>query len=104
MPKIEFLPLDWIYCSNDGIFIAKKETRTSNRQHSEDQSNVIYGQLTLQLKHCVDLAKECGASFWLSVLPLSEQGFHLHKGEFRNALCVRYEWSLSNIPRLCKLR
>ena len=45
-------------------------------EHSEDQANVIYSQLTPQLKRCVDLAKERGASSWLSVLPLSEQGFH----------------------------
>ena len=35
------------------------------------------------------------------MLPLSEQGFHLHKGEFRDALCLRYGWTLSNTPRLC---
>ena len=75
--------------------------RASNRQHSEDQANVIYSQLTPQLKRCIDLAKERGASSWLSVLPLSEQGFHLHKGEFRDALCLHYGWTLSNTPRLC---
>ena len=37
------------------IYIVKKEIRASNRQHSEDQANVIYSQLTLQLKRCVDL-------------------------------------------------
>ena len=57
--------------------------------------------IALQLKHCVDLAKEHGASSWLSVLPLTEQGFHLHKGVFRDALCLRYGWSLFNIPQLC---
>ena len=80
------------------IFIMKKEIRASNRQHREVQANVIYSQLTPQLKRCVDLAKERGAS---SVLPLAEQGFHLHKGEFRDALCLRYGWSLSNTPWLC---
>ena len=39
----------------------------------------FYSQLAPQQKHSVDLAKECGASSWLSVLPLSEQGFHLNK-------------------------
>ena len=77
------------------IFAAKTEIRASNRQHSEDRANVIHSQLTPELKRCVDLAKERGASSWLSVLPLSEQGFHLHKGEFRDALCLRYGWSLS---------
>ncbi len=84
------------------VFIpAKTEIRASNRQHSEDRAKAIYSQLTPQLKRCVDLAKERGASSWLAMLPLSEQGFHLHKGEFRDALCLRYGWSLSNTPRLC---
>ena len=83
------------------IFVAKTEIRASNRQHSEDLANVIYSQLTPEMKRCVDLTKERGSSSWLSVLPLSEQGFHLHKGEFRDALCLRYGWSLSNTPQLC---
>lgn len=49
----------------------------------------------------MDLARERGASSWLSVLPLSDQGFHLHKGEFTDALCLRYGWTLPNTPRLC---
>ena len=77
------------------IFVAKTEIRASNRQHSEDRANVIYSQLTPEMKRCVDLTKERGSSSWLSVLPLSEQGFHLHKGEFRDALCLRYGWSLT---------
>ena len=62
-----------------------QESRAFNHQHSEH----------------VDLAKERGASSWFSVLSLSEQGFHLHKGEFRDALCLRYGWSVSNTPCLC---
>ena len=53
------------------------------------------------MKRCVDLTEERGSSSWISVLPLSEQGFHLYKGEFRDALCLRYGWSLSNTPQLC---
>ena len=86
---------------HDDVLSTRKDIRASNRQHSEDQANVIYSQLTPQLKCYVDLAKERGASSWLSVLPLSEQGFHLHKGEFRDALCLCYGWTLSNTPRLC---
>ena len=60
------------------IFVANTEIRASNRQHSEDRGNVIYSQLTPEMKRCVDLTKERGSSSWLSLLPLSEQGFHLH--------------------------
>ena len=62
----------------------------------------MQNHLTLGLKRSVELAKEKGASSWLSVLPLEEHGFYLHKGEFRDALCLRYGWQLNNIPRTCK--
>ena len=42
-----------------------------------------------------------GASSWLSVLLLSNQGFHLNKGKFRDSLCLRYGWALQNTPRQC---
>ena len=37
----------------------------------------------------------------ISVLPLEEHGFYLHKGEFRDALCLRYGWKLDNTPQTC---
>ena len=83
------------------IATLKKEVRDSNRQRSEQQANIVYSQLSPHLKRQVDLAKERGASSWLSVLPIEDQGFHLHKGEFRDALCLRYGWTLPNTPRNC---
>ena len=32
------------------------------------------------------------ASFWLTALPLSEDGYTLHNWAFRDALCLRYGW------------
>ena len=32
---------------------------------------------------------------------MAEHGFLLHKGEFCDAVCLRYGWNLSNIPRSC---
>ena len=82
------------------INTVKKDLRASNRQRSEEEANIIYSQLTPQMKRQIDLAKERGASSWLSVLPLSDQGFHLHKGEFGDALCLRYGWTLPNTQNL----
>ena len=61
----------------------------------------MYDQLTPELKRCVDLSKEKGSSSWLSVLPLEEHGFYLHKGEFRDALCLRYGWKPNKTPQTC---
>ena len=32
---------------------------------------------------------------------METHGFYLNKSDFRDALCLRYDWSLSNIPRQC---
>lgn len=58
------------------VLSAKRNIRQSNRQRQEDNAKDIYEQ------SCLDLAE---ASSWLIALPLAEQGFHLHKGEFRDA-------------------
>ena len=42
-----------------------------------------------------------GISSWLSILPLDEFGFSLHKGEFQDALCLRYGWSLPYVSSSC---
>ena len=47
------------------------------------------------------LAKERGSSSWLSVLPLDDQDILVHKGDFRDALCLHYGWTLPNTSRLC---
>ena len=35
------------------------------------------------------------------MLPIEEHGFALHKGAFRDALCLRYEWLPSGLPTRC---
>ena len=57
--------------------------------------------MPVTLKRAVELAKEKGASTWLTSLPLSEHGFTLHKGAFQDALALRYGWTPSNMPAKC---
>ena len=44
------------------------------------------------LRRFVLLSSKSGSSSWLTALPLTEHGFVLHKGAFRDALCLRYGW------------
>ena len=46
-------------------------------------------------------ASERGASSWLTVIPLKDLGYDLNKGEFRDALKLRYNWEFSDIPNRC---
>jgi len=47
------------------------------------------------------VVSEKGTSSWLSVLPIEEHGFALHKGAFRDALCLQYGWLPSGLPVKC---
>ena len=52
-------------------------------------------------RRAVAQAKEKGASSWLSVIPLEEHGFILNKGEFRDAVSLRYNKKLRGLPSKC---
>ena len=57
--------------------------------------------LPANLHRIISLSSEKGASSWLSVLPIEERGFALHKGTFRDALCLCYGWFPSGLPAKC---
>lgn len=57
--------------------------------------------LPADLKRAMDLASEKGASSWLTALPLEEHGFAIHKGAFRDSLCLRYGWLVDKLPSTC---
>uniref|UniRef100_A0A1X7V2T7 Reverse transcriptase domain-containing protein n=1 Tax=Amphimedon queenslandica TaxID=400682 RepID=A0A1X7V2T7_AMPQE len=50
---------------------------------------------------CLEAASESGASSWLTALPIKEHSFALHKGAFRDALCLRYGWTPLHLSSHC---
>ncbi len=42
-----------------------------------------------------------GASSWLSAMPLSSLGYCLSKRDFRDSICLRYDWRISDMPLYC---
>ena len=65
------------------------------------EAELIKDKLPPSCQCLFDCATEKGASSWLSVLPTTNHGFSLHKGAFRDALCLRYGWQLPNLPQSC---
>ena len=49
----------------------------------------------------VNQARDKGASSWLNALPIKSQGFALNKGEFRDALNIRYSRPIKDLPSTC---
>ena len=77
------------------------EIKSRNRSRLSSAAANLRSLLSPKFQRAMDLAQEKGASTWLTVLPVEEFGFSLHKGAFRDALALRYGWSLHNTPSTC---
>ena len=80
----------------------KASTRIKNRERSAREADVLYDQLPFSLQRAVDFARERGASTWLTVLPLTDHGFTLHRSDFHDAMALRYGWTPTKLPSKCK--
>ena len=65
------------------------------------QQELLETHLDNQSKRVLAENRERGASSWLNVLPLKEQGFTLNKEEFRDALALRYDRNIKHLPSKC---
>lgn len=80
----------------------KTDLRRQKQQETETAIQEIRESRSPPKQRMMDLLGEKGSLSWLSVLPLKDQGFNLNKGEFRDALNLRYGWQMINVPHHCK--
>ena len=79
----------------------KQEALSIKRQRLTDCFSTSSSTLPSNLQLSLKLAGEKGASSWLSTLPLECHGFALHKGDFCDAVALRYGWTPQNLPSNC---
>ena len=79
----------------------KHEARQHQRQALATTASNLHSVLPNSLQKAVEISKESGASMWLTALPIEEHGFALHKGAFRDAICLRYGWRPPLLPSHC---
>ena len=65
---------------------------------------MVKNYLTPRSLKAVELASEKGASSWLTVIPLKDLGYDLNKREFKDAIKMRYNWEISDLPKTCVCR
>ena len=58
-------------------------------------------KLPKDIKRNIDQAREPGTSNWLSALPLAKHNFNMNKSEFRDAIALRYNKHINNLPSYC---
>ncbi len=83
---------------------AKNQSRNLRRQQEKVEANQIAESLSSNLQRAIGVSSEKGASTWLTTLPLADHGITLHKGAFRDALCLRYRWVPQQLPVRCVCR
>ena len=79
----------------------QQSVRREKNEMFRTRLNDIKNSLTPKTQRAVQLASEKGASNWLTVIPIDEMGFSLNKGEFRDALKLRYDWEIADKPSIC---
>ncbi len=79
----------------------RKSARSAKRQQIAAEAIALKSSAPPTLQRSIDLASERGASSWLTSLPLERHGFTLHKGAFRDAICLRYGWQPEHLPGVC---
>ena len=79
----------------------KNRIHMDRRLAYKEAAKDVYSHLSSPSQYAMDLNSETGSSAWLTVLPLQDQGFHLNKQEFWDALHLRYGCKLINTPNHC---
>ena len=80
---------------------AKNNCNTALNIIEKERRMHIVGKQTPELTRTVDQLAEPGTSSWLSAKPLKDEGFNLTRSEFVDAIRLRYDMTLHNLPSKC---
>ena len=94
--KLSLLELDL-----EKVAKLKAKIRSMKDFHYKLKFEKIMSTATDATKRALQMASEKGASSWLTSLPLELYGFVLNKREFRDGICLRYNWNITDIPSYC---
>ena len=82
-----------------------KTLQASARREKDEllkmQCEQVRESLPGKTERAVELATEKGASNWLTLIPTKEMNFNLNKREFRDAIKLRYDWEIADLPAMC---
>ena len=80
---------------------AKKRVMATAGESIRAAAQAFSSSASSELQRVIALASEPGASSWLTCRPLQRHGFTLTKSEFRDAVCLRFNWLPVRLPSLC---
>ena len=87
--------------AQEEVMTARTETVAALRERAKTMQETLLGKQSVSVKRNFEQLSQPGASTWLGSLPLKDQGFNLNKAEFQDALNLRYDRPLKNMPSKC---
>lgn len=79
----------------------QQSARRKTNEALQTKLDEVKNSLPQKTQRAADLATERGASNWLTVIPIKDMDFDLNKGEFWDALKLRYDWEIADKPSVC---
>ena len=79
----------------------KNEIKKIRNDLYQQQLNEIKESLDESQKRQNEIIREPGCSAWLVTLPIGEYNYNLTKQEFWDAIRLRYNWPIPNLPSRC---
>ena len=76
---------------------ARSDSSTRNKT-SHEMAQFLKAELSQTQQSLVDIAHERGVSSWLTSYPLTQHRTVLSKADFRDAVCIHYEFPINNLP------
>ena len=80
------------------IHAAQREMCRVKNRYLKERLDQVKGPVSGKTLRAVDLATQKGASSWLTVLPIRDTKSDLNKSEFRDAVKLRYDWDVADMP------
>ena len=75
--------------------------RLKKLQHISRRQQEIRGDLTSGQRFLLEIVAEKGVSSWITVSPCWCDGTVMSKSDFCDAMCIRYDWRLPDLPKDC---
>ena len=83
------------------IHAAQRVMCQVKNRYLKEKLDQVKGSVSGETLRAVDLATQKGASSWLTVLSIRDMNFDLNKSEFQDAVKLRYDWDVPDMPSVC---
>ena len=92
---------DFMPCEAKDVAALRAQLDLDREQKYKKLYDKLFTKASTTMKSCMTIAREKGASSWVTACPSHDHDTVLSKGEFIDSICIRYGWSLRNLAAKC---